>query len=63
MLPRPRPRRRIARAGLRALLAGTLALGAVGSCELPKPQIPSIGATQVTPGLAVGIDRSRAGAQ
>ncbi len=40
---RVRPRLRVA-APLRALLAGTLLIGSIGSCELPKPQIPSIGA-------------------
>jgi hypothetical protein len=41
------PRRNLGtsrRARLRALLAGLVLLGAVGSCELPKPQLPSIGA-------------------
>jgi len=40
------PRRTEASRGarLRALLAGMVLLGAVGSCELPKPQLPSIGA-------------------
>jgi hypothetical protein len=36
---------------LRLAAAGTLTLGAIGSCELPKPQIPSIGATR--PDVAV----------
>jgi len=31
--------------GVRALLAGIVLLGAVGSCELPKPNLPSIGST------------------
>ena len=41
----PPPRQK----GLRALLAGVVLLGAVGSCELPKPNIPSIGSTPAGP--------------
>ncbi len=37
---------------MRFLLAGALALGAVGSCELPKPKIPSLGAAPVAPRVA-----------
>ncbi len=61
-----RPARPSVGAGLRVFLAGTLLLGAVGSCELPKPKLPSIGwapastaavpetpAPPATPGLAV----------
>jgi hypothetical protein len=41
--------------GLRALLAGIVLLGAVGSCELPKPNIPSIGSTPAGPGAVARI--------
>ena len=41
--------RRRGRRALRALLAGIVLLGAVGSCELPKPNIPSIGSTPAGP--------------
>ncbi len=37
------------RGGPRTLLAGLVLLGAVGSCQLPKPQIPSIGSTLESP--------------
>jgi len=44
------------RIGMVALIsAGLVLLGAVGSCQLPKPQIPSIGAAPVAPAAA---DRS-----
>jgi hypothetical protein len=36
------------RTGLRAVLAGLVLLGAVGSCELPKPKLPSIGSAPGT---------------
>ena len=41
--------------GLRALLAGIVLLGAIGSCELPKPNIPSIGATPAGPSVVTRI--------
>ena len=52
----------------RALLASIVLLGAVGSCELPKPQIPSIGAAPAdgtaaaapSPAAAAGTLRPRA---
>lgn len=50
--------RRLARRAAGPLLAGLLLLSAVGSCELPKPKIPSIGAAPAGPGpvtLAAGM--------
>jgi len=44
------------RARLRALLAGLVLLGAIGSCELPKPKLPSIGSASGVD-LAVVIAR------
>jgi hypothetical protein len=40
---------------LRALLAGVVLIGAVGSCELPKPNIPSIGSTPAGPSVVTRI--------
>ncbi len=40
---------------LRALLAGVVLLGAVGSCELPKPNIPSIGSTPAGPSAVARV--------
>lgn len=42
---------------LRLAVAGALALGAIGSCELPKPQLPTIGV--VVPGSAPEAGASR----
>jgi hypothetical protein len=39
---------------LRRAVAGTLALGTIGSCELPKPQIPTIGMVATGPALEAG---------
>jgi hypothetical protein len=56
----PRPATPSRRARLRALLAGLVLLGAVGSCQLPKPGLPSIGSA---PGvdLAVVVVAARGG--
>jgi hypothetical protein len=43
---------------LRALLAGVVALGAVGSCELPKPKLPSMG-LRPGAGVAAVLDTAR----
>jgi hypothetical protein len=49
MRPQRRPASPSISATVRALVAGTLLIAAVGSCELPKPQIPSIGGTPFRP--------------
>ena len=41
--------------GLRALLAGVVLLGAVGSCELPKPKLPSLGLDPAGPMAVVRV--------
>ncbi len=41
--------RRLARRVGGPVLAGLILLSAVGSCELPKPKIPSIGAAPAGP--------------
>jgi hypothetical protein len=48
------PPRSSGRVALRALLAGSLVLGAIGSCELPKPKLPSIGTTGGAAGAVAG---------
>jgi len=48
------------RTGLRAVLAGLVLLGAVGSCELPKPKLPSIGSAPGT-GLSAVIVAGQGG--
>jgi len=54
MAAQPRPAATQRRERLRALLAGLVLLGAIGSCELPKPKLPSIGAAP-GPGVAAVI--------
>lgn len=46
---------------LRLSLLGALALGAIGSCELPKPQLPSIGAAPPAPQPATPAGGAAAG--
>jgi hypothetical protein len=44
--------------GARALLAGLVLLGAVGSCQLPKPKIPSVGSAPGPQPAAAAIVRA-----
>jgi hypothetical protein len=58
----PRWSRRPIAAWPRPLIAGSLHPRSIGSCALPKPQIPSIGAVPNAPaapgvGLAIGASR------
>ncbi|MDA8237775.1 MAG: hypothetical protein M0T75_07835 [Chloroflexi bacterium] len=55
-----RPLRSRAAGFARAIVAGTLLLGSVGSCELPKPKIPSIGDVCAAPAEADGPGPRRA---
>jgi hypothetical protein len=41
-------------ARLRAFLGGLVLLGAVGSCELPKPPLPSLGMVPGGPSVVIG---------
>jgi hypothetical protein len=65
MLRARRPRRPVASLTVRALIGGTLMLGSIGSCELPKPQLPSIGSATADGGpgpRGAAVDGGPAGA-